>query len=736
MAQATPAYNIFSGGIISELIADRTDATQNQTGLRQLMNGVVTVQGPIIKRPGFKLVGATKFSDSACNLLDYQFNADQAYVLEFGMGYLRIITRGIDDTLGYIESGGQPLELVTPYHLDSDITALYLFSQGDVAYILSKNHAVRVLTRISETNWTLEEYVFTVPPFRSENLTDTRVVASGQSGAVTLTADAAIFDANMLGGYFKLSEPIASRHDTWASGVAYTIGDTVKNEGSVYICTTAGTSGTREPVHLTGVEFDGDTGAEWAYEHSGYGIVELTGYTSTTVMTGTVTTHLVLPYSVTTDDVYNGTQLWSEGAFSDKNGYPATGLFRDNRLWLSAVPNIPNDIWGSKIDAYADFSLGANDDDAIQITLNTEKTEFIEWMLSGTDMVVGTTGGEIIITSSGPIITPSDISVRVHTSFGSAPDRRPLHIGQSYMFVQRGGRSIYNYGYGFGITDSDYAGYSLTMKAEGKLLDSETDTFSDLAYQRNPIPIVWTVASGNLIGLTYDQLNQVEGFHKHATDGEFQSLCVIPDDVSSRDLLFTTIQYSDRRHVCVMASYECMFRGVGEQVFVDSAIEAEDVSGTISGLDALEGMTVSVVLDDAVHPDRTVSGGQITIAYPASKALVGLSYRHYMQTPPVDAGSKTGTSLGVTKRINRAHVSAAYTAPGLMIGTEEDDLTLLTVRNTNDNLGEAVPLFTGIAEGSGVSGSVSRELSLWVEHTTPLPSVIRGIYPKVDTNNE
>ena len=72
---------------------------------------------------------------------------------------------------------------------------------------------------------------------------------------------------------------------------------------------------------------------------------------------------------------------------------------------------------------------------------------------------------------------------------------------------------------------------------------------------------------------------------------------------------------------------------------------------TISGLDHLEGETVSVLANGATHPNKTVSSGEITLDRSSTNVKVGLGYTSLLQTMRLDAGSQNGTSQAKTKRI-------------------------------------------------------------------------------------
>jgi hypothetical protein len=68
-------------------------------------------------------------------------------------------------------------------------------------------------------------------------------------------------------------------------------------------------------------------------------------------------------------------------------------------------------------------------------------------------------------------------------------------------------------------------------------------------------------------------------------------------------------------------------------------------SSLFSGLGHLEGRTVKVLADGALHPERVVTGGAITLDHAASKVLVGLGYTSRLKTLRLEGGAM-GTAQG------------------------------------------------------------------------------------------
>ena len=67
--------------------------------------------------------------------------------------------------------------------------------------------------------------------------------------------------------------------------------------------------------------------------------------------------------------------------------------------------------------------------------------------------------------------------------------------------------------------------------------------------------------------------------------------------------------------------------------FVDSGLTYSGSAATvISGLDHLEGQSVSILADGSTHPNKTVSGGSITLERSSTKVNIGLGYTSLLQT--------------------------------------------------------------------------------------------------------
>jgi hypothetical protein len=101
----------------------------------------------------------------------------------------------------------------------------------------------------------------------------------------------------------------------------------------------------------------------------------------------------------------------------------------------------------------------------------------------------------------------------------------------------------------------------------------------------------------------------------------------------------------------------------------------------ISGLSHLEGKVVNILADAAVHPQRTVVGGSITLDRPVSVANIGLPIVADAQTMPASMQIDNGMAQGRYKNINKAWLRV-FQSSGVFIGPDANNLKESKQRTT------------------------------------------------------
>lgn len=154
----------------------------------------------------------------------------------------------------------------------------------------------------------------------------------------------------------------------------------------------------------------------------------------------------------------------------------------------------------------------------------------------------------------------------------------------------------------------------------------------------------------------------------------------------------------------------------------------------LSGLWHLEGETVKVVKDGAIHPDRIVADGQMTLQSQGSMIVVGLPYLGLIKSMPVDQGGLSGPAVSKIKRFT--HFVLRFTNTNrCLAGTDPYTPDRVDFRTTGDITGRPVPLFTGIKKVR-VNDGHAMEKPFYIVQDEPLPCTIVSVEPYGETTDE
>tara|TARA_R100000458_G_scaffold22965_1_gene20538 strand:+ start:7853 stop:10024 length:2172 start_codon:yes stop_codon:yes gene_type:complete len=722
MARVTTVLSNFRAGELTPKLEGRTDLDFYQEGSKEITNMIVDTTGGLTRRAGTTYIANTK-SDGEARLIPFVFSEEQAYILEFGNDYLRVYK-----DKAQVTDSGSAVEVATPYET-SDLADINFTQSADVLYISHPNYHPRKLTRTSHTAWTLTKIAFEHGPYLDENTTATTITSNATTGNVTLTASASTFVSNHVGSIWELRQQIASEIDLWEANKSVSTNNLRRYEGNVYKATGGGTTGTRPPVHTEGTESDGTV--NWAFQHDGQGYVEITGYTSATVVSATVKSQLP-------DSVTSGTKFWSEGAWSDHRGYPRAIGFFEERIYYAGTSYQPQTIWGSTTADFENFKSGSEDDSSVAFTIASDQVNAIRHLLPEQVLAMFTQGGEFVLQATGTsssTVTPTNVQVARQTAYGAA-NIRPIRAGNVSLFVQSGGKKVREFSYQAEV--EGYVGVDLTIRGEHLM----SGKIKEMGYQQEPRDLVWIVTQdGNLRTLTYDRQNNLVALAQHPMTGTnvaVESVAVIPNSNTETEdqvwfVVKRTINSATKRHVVCLNTFD-FGTDIADAKYLDSMITYSGGStSTITGLGHLEGETVSVLVNGASHADKTVSSGQITLDRATTKAQVGLSYVSTIQSMPLETQAELGSAVSRDKRINRVFVRF-YETVGAEVGYDSDNLDRIPFRDSSMQMDKPVPLFTGDKDVVFPRGW-DRQQTIYVRQNQPLPMTVLNIVAQITTND-
>jgi hypothetical protein len=760
--QLIPSFN---SGELSPRLESRPDLEKYASACRTLENFVIMPYGGVNRRPGFEYIGAARYTDKKCRLIGFNFSTTTNFILEFGDLYVRFWSNGVQ-----VESSpGVPYTITGPY-LEAQLQDIQYVQVNDVMYLVHPSHPVYKLSRVTDTNWTLAAVAWEYPPFRDENTTATTITPSATTGnSITLTASAAVFAAGDVGGYYQIVHKRATAfveraisstgtsaalrvigpwdfrtYGTWSgtinierrygSGLWETIrsyrGTSDRN------ISTSGDEAIECELLINVSQWSAGASTTRAYleaQDSGvYGVVKITGYTSPTVVTGTVIKDMFADYP---------TAFWAEGSWSPRRGFPRTVAMHEQRLFFGGNTAEPQTIWASKINDFETFRAGTYDDSALSFTIASSESNAINWMVSQQVLCVGTAGYEYIVSasSSDAAITPSSIHIRPQSHFGSKYSRALL-ANEVTLFIQRQGRKVREFVFQF--EKDGYVSADLTLLAD----HVTSGGITDIAFQAQPDAILWVVTGdGNLAGMTYERGQNVVGWHRHTTDGVFESVATIYGDGTAGDEVWCAVQrtvyglpvrYIERMDPNYRETLEA--KDKNQWFYVDSgktftgAALPNIVNGTeLFGLGHLNGKTVSILADGAVLPSQNVIAGYIKLTKRYNVVTVGLPYTSTLKPMPLDPGQlPDGSAQGRKFRVNRM-VVRIYKSLGGEVEVEDGEWDPIYSRDTADPMGSSPPVFTG-DKTVMVARPYEDKGTIQVRQTQPLPLTVLALIPKYD----
>lgn len=531
----------FSAGEMAPATYARVDLARYYTGLKTCRNFLVMPEGGVRNRAGTEFVAEAKFRDRKCRLIPFQFSTEQTYILEFGHQYIRFFTNG-----GALVNGLVVYEIASPY-VEADLFQLNYTQSADVLTIAHPNYAPRDLKRLGATNWTLTEISF-VPAISSPaGLTATpRADGSGATSQYRYKVTAVSTDESA-------EESLPS-----------------------------------EPASVN--SWDSKAGAELSWsavagadhynvykENNGSGIFGFIGQADGT----TFTDNNINPEK---DD----TPPSGDNPFANGNNPGVVGYYQQ-RLVFAASNSQPQTVWMSRTGAFHNFgySTPSKDDDAITLTIASRQVNRIRHLVPLRELLLLTSGAEWTLSGDNSGLTATNVQVQVQSYIG-ASTVPPAVYGNTALYVQARGQKLADLAYSY--TSDGFQGQDLTVLSSHLVRGYEVQ---DMTLAQVPNSCLWMVRNdGTLLGFTYLPTQEVFSWHRHDTQGKFESIASVPegDEDAVYVVVNRTIQGTQRRYIERMASRQLAVAGrdtkLDRCIFLDSCLSYDgrsEVNVTLTG---------------------------------------------------------------------------------------------------------------------------------------------------------
>lgn len=686
----TGGYLSLAGTGTNAAIRDQ-QVTVNETGVEHALR-IVIERGPVVFSAGSTAGGDEYVSETTLGAGTHSLAFTPTGNFHIRLKNARIAASLVDSVT--VEAAGT-LELSVPWQ-EEDLSLIRSTPSGDVIFSTGGGYQQRKIERRAARSWSVVTYQPEDGPFRLPNVTATTLTPSAVSGDITLTASKAYFKSTNVGSLFRLAstgqlvtasltgadqftDPIRvagienqrifqiTISGTWTATVTlqYSVG-----EPGSWVDVKDWTANTTDENRDDGLDNEiiyyrigikaGDYTSGTAVATLSFasgsitGIARVTGYTSATVVNAAVLKNL----GGTT-----GTVDWSEGAWSDRRGWPSAVALHEGRLWWPGKDKIR----GSESDGYEDFDDETEGDAGpISRSLGEGPVDTIHWALSLGRLILGTALNSapiaaLRIDGNSPIVARSD-------SFDEplSPTNFNLKFASTRgIFVDRSTTRLYEIA--FDINTADYKSEDLTLVVP----DLNAVGIAGIAVQYKPdLRIHCWRNDGTVAVLVFDRAENVICWLELETEGDVEDVSVLPDAqedrvyyVVKRTINGSTVRYLEK---WAMES-ECT--GRPEAHHADAFYRYSGAATTtITGLSHLEGETVvcwgwntatpfTDQYGNAIGRDLgtfTVSGGQITgLDAAVTDACVGLGYTAQWKSQKQAFGAAMGTPLNQKKRIDK-----------------------------------------------------------------------------------
>lgn len=551
MGRVTVTQQNWSGGELSKDIGGRYDLSVYYTGSEWMQNFIASIQGPARFRSGTRYAWSTR-DNKMCRLIEFEFNTEQAYVLEFTDQKMRIYKDG-----GIITLSPAAITNITQANPAVVTRNAHGLSNGDRIIL----DGVVGMTQVNNQEFIVAGVTANTFQLQGINSTGFDAYVSGGTLAKIVEVSIPYTEAQLFElDYTQTTDTMYLVHPSYAprkltrsSHTAWTINtfDIIANPFGTTKASALNITGATQanPCVITS-NAHGYSNGDIVYIEGVLGMTQLNkkNYTVRGVTTNTFQLEAVDSTSYTA--YTSGGRVSKYTAFS----YPSVVCFFEERLLYAASDTYQQRLWGSQGGFPDDFRFGTGASDAFQYNVASGKANRIRWMVGTEDfLAIGSAGTEFKASGGGQndAITPTNVSIKPVSSYGSA-DMKPIQLDSHILYIQRDQMTTRSFEF-----DAVQDGYtSINRNITSNLITKgryNTPTgLKQLAYQAGNPSINWMARNdGILVGLTFEPREQVNGWHRHVLGGRLEgaklnkpmveSVAAIPQD-DGPDVVYVAVK--------------------------------------------------------------------------------------------------------------------------------------------------------------------------------------------------
>lgn len=655
----------FNGGIVSPEMFGRFDQAKYQTGVAKCKNFYVELYGGLTYRAGFRYVHHYDFALGTMRLIPFVFSEEQAVVLAIRGGAVNFFADG-----GMLLSDDDsPLEIVLPYATEHLMQLRYAQS-ADVITITHPSYPPRKIIRRGATNWTTEEVTVGYGLTPPQNI----------QGEVHKPSTTGYVEREYIYQVTAVNE---------------------ENESAASV---------RSPVLKNDLTLSGN------YNTITWEAVEgATRYNVFKLRSG-----LASYIGETTELSFTDDYIETNGALTPPlirdpfEYYPTAIAYHGQRKVYGGGFQSPQWLRMSRTATDDNFSyhIPLQDTDSIQVRFAARDGNGVKHLVPISDLMILTSGAVWKLSADGAV-TAASVSVNPQSYVG-ANDVTPIQIGGAAVFSSDQTGHVHEISLSQGYNAS-YQVMDLSIMCPHLF---EGHKIIDCALLRNPLNIVFFVRDdGTLLSLTYEPQQQVWAWAEHETQGKFLSVAAIPED--DQTVLYALIERNGFRMIERLLLRQPV--ELQDHCLLDSAYQyTGEAVETLTGLDWLEGKTVSIFADGGDKPDVVVTNGEIKLSRKLSNVWVGLNYEGEVESLPLYAQYANPVKPKIASQV----FLRVLGTQNIVVGVNQNALVTMPVTEHKprslERYGQPLNLISGIVQ-IPVASPYDRDLQITVKHDKPLP---------------
>lgn len=428
----------------------------------------------------------------------------------------------------------------------------------------------------------------------------------------------------------------------------------------------------------------------------------------------TVNARVIRPFKSKLPAGVNEWRLLSEAWGQIGFGFPRAVTISKQRLWFAGSPQFPQHIWASEVAGYLNFEPGTDDDQGFTFELDGPRNSPIRHLAPTKALLVLTEADEMTLRGGQEKpITPTNIQKTDESTTG-ANGVRPVKVGNEILFVQAAGKKICGAAYRFdidGVEAPDRTVFASHVTGPGIV---------QLAHQKEPHSTLFAVRTDGVLAVAaYDVAQEVVGWGRWTTKGDFESVASVPSIASGGEDTYVAVKRT------IGGQVRRFIEVFDPDVLLDCAVVGHDDAGktTWDGLDHLNNEEVHCIADGAYMGRFTVAGGSIILPRAVKDTQIGLYFTPLIEL--LQPGAAQGDPVHVNEVILRVLDTTAVTVNGNNIETR---------RFGPNVLDQAPPQFTGDIRAVTLQDEIYQARTV-ITQAVPLPFHLLDVIRRVTINS-